>query len=251
MAKRKKTRKQPASRPAAKNAAEPAAPQTAVDTAPKSAAPQEPERGPEAAGAGRKERPARGVRVSTCVAGMFLTLVLGFYLGTLLPGVFDSRQDSGAERPAPQAAQSQPAPAEAGLRATIAEMERAAAANPDSAPQWVDLGNIYFDAHMPESAIQAYEHALALAPNNADVLTDLGIMYRELGKYEKAVECFRRATSIEPGHQNAMFNEGVVLSTDLHKKEEARAAWLRLMEFNPHAKAPNGTPLSEMIEQLR
>lgn len=204
-------------------------------------------------GAGR-EKEIKTVRFSTCVAGMFLTLVLGVYLGTLFPGFFETQQAGRqAQTPAPGTV-SNAAPAnavETSLMRSIAEAEKKAAAHLDSAPDWIHLGNLYFDAQMPDKAIQAYEHSLSLAPENADVLTDLGIMYREVGQFEKAVECFRKAITIEPGHQNAMFNEGVVLSTDLHKNEEAIAAWERLLEFNPNARAFDGRPITDMIKQLR
>lgn len=189
------------------------------------------------------------VRFSTCVAGMFLTLILGIYIGTLLPGVFEG-QEQVVQQPVP-AQPAEPAQMDSALKRSIAEAEKKAAANPDSAPEWIHLGNLYFDAHMPERAITAYEHSLALAPKNPDVLVDLGIMYREVGQFEKAVEHFRRASAIEPGHQNAMLNEGIVLSNDLHRKEEAIAAWERLLQFNPSARAVNGMPVSEMIKQLR
>lgn len=226
----------------------------APDSAPKTqASKNETAPTPELPGGGGK------VRVSTCIAGMFLCLVLGIYLGTLLPGIVNDAQappqpvaqTEKAQAPEAQGNMALEANIDPRMRKVITDLEKKAAANIDSAPDWINLGNAYFDAHMPKEAIRAYERALALAPRNADVLTDLGIMYRETGAFDKAVECFRKAVEIEPGHQNAMFNEGVVLSTDLGKKLEAAEAWERLLKINPQAHAPNGAPLGEMIKNLR
>ncbi|MDE5879606.1 MAG: tetratricopeptide repeat protein, partial [Desulfovibrio sp.] len=197
------------------------------------------------------------MRLSTCVAGMVLTLVLGLYLGTLLPGVIQDMRgerqgnmraqetaaapgpaasDATASIPAPQSAgagqQAMPAAPETPghglppeLAARLSALEAAVRKDPASADNWTELGNLFFDAGRVREAISAYERSLAIAPGNADVLTDLGIMYRENRAPEKAVECFRKALAAEPRHENALFNAGVVLYTDLGSKDEAVAAW--------------------------
>ena len=199
-------------------------------------------------------RQTGGISIATCLAGMFLTLVLGIYLGTLLPDLVRQPTvgpitEAGMRNPDPPAPAF--APLDRELQTLVADLEKKAAANPDSAPDWINLGNIYFDSQQPEKAISAYERALSLAPKNADVLTDLGIMYRENGQFDKAIECFRRAVAINPGHENAMYNEGVVLLNDLHKKSDAAAAWQRLLDINPLARSPQGKPLKDLIGELR
>ncbi len=202
-----------------------------------------------------RQAPIRhGVRPATCMAAMFLALLLGIYLGTLLPDMLATRSARHAtqaemeptERNAQSAMNLEPE-----LRQLVADLEKKAAAHPDSAPDWINLGNIYFDSQQPEKAITAYERALELAPRNADVLTDLGIMYRETGRYTRALECFREAVAINPRHENAMYNEGVVLLNDLRKKSEAVAAWQRLMDVNPQARNPQGKALKEIINELQ
>lgn len=200
--------------------------------------------------------PRKSVSVSTCIAGMFLTLVLGVYLGTLMPGIMvemtkpqtPAEKANVAQEPV---AASGPQAMDPSLLKMVGELEKRAKDNPDSVTDWINLGNIYFDSYRPEKAIEAYEHALKLAPANADVLTDLGIMYRETGQFDKALESFRKAIAINPRHENAMYNEGVVLSSDLKKPAEAMAAWQRLLEINPQAHAPDGRPVSEMIRHLQ
>lgn len=205
---------------------------------------------PASAAAPPGKQPRGTVSIATCCAGMFLALVLGIYLGTLMPSLMQktAQTQRQAQTPVPPPVGESMDPQ---LARAIAEQEKRAAANPASAVEWINLGNVYFDAHKPPEAIKAYEHALSLAPDNADVLTDLGIMYREIGDFERAVASFRKAIAINPGHQNAMFNEGVVLAHDLNRKEDAVNAWQRLLDINPGAHSPSGKPLKDMIRQLR
>lgn len=198
--------------------------------------------------------PAGMVRKSTCLMGMLLSLALGLYLGGLLPGLLNGQAaDAPPASPAPQAARpiqdaAPPMPPE--LLRKISDLEKALLDNPGDAARWTALGNLYFDTDQAKQAIAAYERSLALAPDNADVLTDLGIMYRETGAYEQAVDSFRKATAVNPAHENALFNEGVVLYYDLHRKDEAARAWQRLLTFNPGARSPEGQPVSELIKHL-
>ena len=207
------------------------------------------------------------VRLSTCMAGMALTLVLGLYLGTLLPGVLRDMRGVAASPPsvadgegprvpgggegravaAPEPS-AQDLPPE--LAARLAALESAVRKEPDSAGNWAELGNLFFDAGRVREAINAYERSLALAPGNADVLTDLGVMYRESREPQTAVDCFRKALAADSRHENALFNVGVVLYTDLGRRDEALAAWRRLLGVNPQARAPDGRPVSEMVRRL-
>ena len=199
--------------------------------------------------------------------GIAVALVLGVYVGSLVPSMFTQEpaqqtpagqtqtasQAPGqpAAQPSGQAKQDNQPPIPPELAAKIVSMEQNVLANPKDAHNWTDLGNLYFDTGQSRKAASAYERSLALAPDNADVLTDLGIMYRELGEYDKAVTSFRRASSVNPRHENAMFNEGVVLYFDLKRKDDAMKAWQRLLAVNPAARAPDGQSVSDVIRNLR
>ena len=153
------------------------------------------------------------VSKSAFFVGIALALVLGVYVGSLVPSMFSP--EAAKQSPAGPAAQasgqaSGQAPAQAPgqkdnlppippeLAAKIAAMEQNVLAKPKDAQNWTELGNLYFDTGQSRKAANAYERSLALAPDNADVLTDLGIMYREVGEYDKAVANFRRASSVTP-----------------------------------------------------
>lgn len=219
------------------------------------------------------------VRLSTCVAGMFLSFVFGIYLGSFLPGIISGMEEDQSltdkahtiqsaklpENPMqmekPMQIQSQdsatasvdPAirtiPRE--IREHLDHLEKEALVNPQDARLWTELGNTYFDIQEPAKAIEAYGRSLAISPDNPDVLTDLGIMYREVKNYDKALECFRKASRINPSHINALFNEGVVLSADLGRKEEAASVWQKVLAIRPDATTPDGHKLSDMVRQLQ
>lgn len=195
---------------------------------------------------------ARMVQRSTCIAGMVLSLILGLYLGTLLPGVFQDMRGQGAQVQSVQAQGASAAPQglPRELAARLATLEDAVRKEPGSAANWTELGNLYFDSGKVTEAINAYERSLALSPGNPDVLTDLGIMYRENKAPQKAVDCFRKALSANPRHENALFNSGVVLYNDLGRKDEAVAAWRKLLALNPNARTPDGHTVLEMVQRL-
>jgi cytochrome c-type biogenesis protein CcmH/NrfG len=133
----------------------------------------------------------------------------------------------------------------------IAGIEFKTSQNPGDIAAWIQLGNLCFDADLPEKAISAYDKALALNPNNADVLTDQGVMYRKAGKYDKAVQCFDKAVSINPKHEIARFNKGIVLMHDLNDPKGAVKAWEELLAVNPLAMAPNGQSIDEMLKKMK
>lgn len=200
--------------------------------------------------------PAAGmVSRGTCLAGMFFTLLLGLFLGSLIPGMMDGGAGHGPAG-VPQAESAAP-PADDWrdrlphlMREKLAEHEKKTVQDPGDAGAWAALGNLYFDAGRSGEAIDAYGRSLEINPRNPDVLTDLGIMYREAGQPERAIASFRQASSVDPAHQNALFNEGVVLYYDLGRRDEALAVWRKLVELNPEAIAPDGKKVGSLLIEL-
>ena len=194
----------------------------------------------------RTAAPARVTTVSltTCLVSVVVALALGLCIGSMLPGFMDSRQ---APAPRPQAAEAGLSPE---LNSALLKLQEAVVKEPNKAENWIKLGNFQFDNQNPSAAVTAYENALRLKPGNANVLTDLGIMYRELHRFEDALKAFREAERVQPGHRNALFNQGIVLYYDLKRKDEAEAAWRKLLAADPNAHAPDGTPVSELIKHL-
>jgi cytochrome c-type biogenesis protein CcmH/NrfG len=133
----------------------------------------------------------------------------------------------------------------------IAGLEFKTSQNPGDIAAWIQLGNLCFDADLPEKAIAAYDKALALNPDNADVLTDQGVMYRKAGKFDKAIQCFDKAVVINPKHEIARFNKGIVLMHNLNDPKGAIQAWEELLAVNPLAMAPNGQSIDEMLKKMK
>lgn len=211
------------------------------------------------------------VSIPVFFSGMFLTLVLGLYLGTLLPDMIKKNQspafsaketdkikaqqpDSSAVKPeevkTPESV-SAPSSLPKDIAEHVGHLKSELALHPDSAKTWIELGDLYFDSNLPRLSVEAYGRALAIDPGNPDVITDMGIMYRELGEYKKALECFRNANSINPEHTQSLYNEGLILSHDLNDKAGALEAWGKLVKVNPHAVSPHGKTVLQMIEELK
>ena len=184
------------------------------------------------------------VPISTLSLTAVLCLLLGIYLGTLLPAL------RGSKELASHAEQTCPLGHETGQVELRRVLEDAVRKNPQDMQAWIQLGNQLFDDNMPREAIRAYEHALAIKGDNPDVLTDKGIMYRQLGEFERATEIFTQASTINPLHEQSRFNLGVVLFFDLNRKDEARKVWRELISINPEIKTPDGALLRAMLDEL-
>lgn len=193
------------------------------------------------------------VRRSTCFFGMGAMLVFGVLLGSMTATFLHGTPPAPATQQT-AAAPAQPVPVRETippeLQQRITDLQRQLASKPNDAELLSTLGSLYFDTNQPALAIDAYEASLRFAPGNVAVMTDLGIMYREIGNPEKAVSLFREVIALKPDFENALFNLGVVLNFDLHRHDEARAAWQQLLIVNPAARTPNGDPVSEVIKTI-
>lgn len=187
------------------------------------------------------------VKQQTLYISIAVALLVGFLMGIIYSD--RSPQSGGQVAQQGQGVPQQAAQQEQMLQA-IASLELAVTQNPNSAETWTRLGNAYFDTDQPVKAIEAYAKSLAIIPGNPSVLTDMGVMYRRNGQPEKAIESFDQALKINPGLEQALFNKGIVLLNDLGKSEEALKTWKELLLINPGARAPDGSPLSELVDNL-
>ncbi|MFH0994260.1 MAG: tetratricopeptide repeat protein [Pseudomonadota bacterium] len=176
-------------------------------------------------------------------------VALAFVAG-LLAGVLLTLYKTGGSPPA-DPHQHAEQKSSAGMSDQIAGLEFKTSQNPGDIAGWIQLGNLCFDADLPEKSIAAYDKALALNPNNADVLTDQGVMYRKAGKYDKAVLNFDKAIRVNPKHEISRFNKGIVLMHDLNNPQGAIKAWEELLAVNPLAMAPNGQSIDEMLKKMK
>ncbi|MFP5240090.1 MAG: tetratricopeptide repeat protein [Acidobacteriota bacterium] len=136
------------------------------------------------------------------------------------------------------------------LMAQAKTLEDKTAKNPGDVKAWVELGNLYFDADLPERSVTAYEKALALDAAQPDVWTDMGVMLREMKKPQEALKAFQKAVSLQKNHEIARLNIGVVKLYDLGDKPGAIEAWNALVAINPGAKMPDGRKVADAVKDL-
>lgn len=141
-------------------------------------------------------------------------------------------------------------PMMSGLMAQAKALEEKTAKNPGDKQAWVELGNLYFDADLPDRAVVAYKKALDLDPKQPDVWTDMGVMLREQKKPQEALDAFRKAIAVKNNHEIARLNVGIVLLNDLGDKQGAVAAWKELLAINPEAKSPDGRKVADAVKEL-
>ncbi|MFW5906585.1 MAG: tetratricopeptide repeat protein [Desulfobia sp.] len=186
------------------------------------------------------------VKKATMIQYVIIGLVVGFLGGVVLSvyklDSFTGGQSSHNHGPAAESSQN---------RQSLAALEKEVEANPQNTSAWRALGNLYFDQQKHAKAIDAYKKFLELSPGDPNVLTDLGVMYRRSGQPEKAVEKFDEAVAADPKHTQAMFNKGVVLYSDLDNREGAIKSWEKIVQIKPDAKAPDGTLVSDLVEQIK
>jgi cytochrome c-type biogenesis protein CcmH/NrfG len=144
---------------------------------------------------------------------------------------------------------SQPAQAPQGAPSRISQLESTVAREPQNRAAWVQLGNLYFDTHQPQKAVDAYGKALELQGDDPNVLTDRGVMYRELGDYDEAIRHFERALQADPNHLQSRFNLGVVWAADKKDAKKGIAIWKEVADRDPTG--PHGTQARANIQKFQ
>ena len=200
----------------------------------------------------KKQQQASGyVKAEFAIGAAIVCFVLGFFVSRFTDGGgVGGSQPSQSIIPVQQAGPI-PTQSDATNIDWIAELEKQAKGNPESAIAWTRLGNAYFDSDRYRDAIDAYGKSLEQNPNDPNVLTDMGVMYRRIDNPEEAVRSFERAMQIDPTHEMSRFNKGVVLFYDLREKQGAIDAWEELVKINPQFRDPNGKLVTELIRTLK
>ena len=185
-------------------------------------------------------RPINTVQRSTLIGVAVLCLAVGFLGGV----VFSIYKSTGiAPVAVPTAAQT-----DIGDRAQeLDRLTKETAQNPGNGAAWTQLGNLYFDANIPEKAIWAYRKSLEIDPGSPDVWTDLGVMYRRSNQPQEALKAFDEAIRLDPKHEPSRFNKGIVQLHDLNDPAAGIKTWEDLLVINPLAMAPNGKSVDELV----
>ena len=85
-------------------------------------------------------------------------------------------------------------------------------ANPASAEDYDAQSVRYYQAGMPEKAVQASTQAVRLNPNVATYFNNLCAAYNNIGRYDDAVAACQNALKIDPALQLARNNLGWALN---------------------------------------
>jgi len=180
----------------------------------------------------------------------YITILIVFIAGFLSGVTFTifKMGDGAAVVSTPGAQQGAPAGREA---QAILNLEAEVTQNPENYNAWTQLGHLYFDSDQYSKAIGAYTKSLELHSGDANLWTDLGVMYRRSGDSTQALESFDKAIAMNATHQQSRFNKGIVLHFDLGRTDEAIAIWQTVLALNPNYQTGNGTPLQELINQLK
>jgi cytochrome c-type biogenesis protein CcmH/NrfG len=148
----------------------------------------------------------------------------------------------------------------AGTQPTLEQMKRMAdkqaepllaqlKTDPNNAELLANIGNIYYDTHQFQSAIDYYQRALQIKPDNASVRTDMGTAYWYSDNADAAIAEFKRALADEPNKPNALFNLGIVLWQGRVDVDGALSAWQKLLDTNPNYE--NKGKLLDLMAQVK
>jgi cytochrome c-type biogenesis protein CcmH/NrfG len=193
------------------------------------------------------------IKKTTALMIAVICLIVGFGIGMIFTNMSNPNRGevrkTVAQQPASQPQQSpQQTPQDVQKLNQIMNLKQIVTTNPKDAESWSMLGHAYFDLNRYDEAIDSYRKYIALKPGNPNVWTDMGIMYRRKKMPQEAINCFNEAIKNSATHEQSRFNKGIVLMFDLMKKDEALKTWQDLLKVNPNAKAPDGRPVTEIIQ---
>jgi tetratricopeptide (TPR) repeat protein len=115
----------------------------------------------------------------------------------------------------------------------------------------LNLGSLYADLGRFDKAIEELNAAHELEPDNAMILSNLGSAYYAAQKFPEAVDSFLRALELDPGSVEAHFNLGVAFA-DAQIFDEAIREWQKVIELSPDSDAAQTCRENiRMIEEFR
>jgi len=126
-------------------------------------------------------------------------------------------------------------------------LERAVSRYPANAGAWLQISLAYSESGRNLQAVAAYENYLAIDPGSPDIWTKLGTLYSQTERPDKALEAFDQAIALNPRHEASRLYKGVVLLNAFNDLRGAIQSWMQVLESNPKAATPDGTPIEEWV----
>lgn len=104
--------------------------------------------------------------------------------------------------------------------------------NPDSAGDYLNLGNDYGKLGKYEEAINAYKEAIKLKPDYANAYYNLGFYYSRLERFKEAIIAFKESIRFKPDDESAHCSLGSAYSR-LEMDKEAIDAFKKAIKTKP------------------
>ena len=114
----------------------------------------------------------------------------------------------------------------------ILYFQKAIQLNPQYSNAYINLGNVYYEKHIPDKAIQLYEKAIELNPQNAPAYENMGNAYADKGNLDKAIQLYEKAIDLNPQDSGAYFNLGVTYG-EKGNLDKAIELYEKVIELNP------------------
>lgn len=112
-------------------------------------------------------------------------------------------------------------------------LARAMRIDPEFAPPYRLLGDIYLAQNRVDEAIKTFNKAKELNYHpTCEVYAQLGICYFKKGKYDAAIENYKKSLELEPNYLDAKGNLGIALYVT-GKRDEAVGLWREVLDQWP------------------
>jgi tetratricopeptide (TPR) repeat protein len=115
---------------------------------------------------------------------------------------------------------------------SIAEHERALAANPQLVQAHINLISLYGRTGQFEKAEEHYRAAVAVNPNLADGHYNFGVLLAGRERYQEAAQAFHRSLQVNPFHAEAHHNYAVMIERE-GRWDEAAEHYRQALENKP------------------
>jgi len=115
---------------------------------------------------------------------------------------------------------------------SIAVLERAHEANPDSVRVALNLGDAYFAAERYDDAATVYEKALAISPGHPSATVRMAMVWHARGDDERAVRALERVIAAVPDYQEAHYDLALIRFSR-QETAAARESWVRAAGIDP------------------
>ena len=118
---------------------------------------------------------------------------------------------------------------------SIAALERAHEANPDSVRIALNLGDAYFAAQRHDEAAVAYGEALEVSPGHPSATVRMAMVWHVRGDDDRAIRLIERVLAALPDNQEAHYDLAIIRFTR-QEVAAAREAWIEAAEIDPASK---------------